>query len=214
MSRSIAERSSRRADILLAAERLFADKGYFAVSIRDIANSASVPIALIRYYFGRKEDLFRTIFEVHRHHIDERCEAMRRVSGRPGPARAARVIRAWTEPVLRERAGKAAEAFSVIMARSIWEAGPENRRIVECYYDPLAQTFTTAMCEALPASDRATVVWSYQFAVGALLTFIADSRVERLSNGSETTADPARGEQLIDFITAGFLASANPGKRR
>ena len=207
------ERTTRRADILRCAEMLFARKGYHAVSIRDIAAAASVPIALIRYYFGRKEELFGTIFETHRRYIDERCAAMRQVRGRAGPARAADVIRAWTEPVLRERAGSVGESFSIIVARSVWEAGEENRRIVERYYDPLAQTFIDAMCEALPSCDRATIVWNYQFALGALLMFIADNRVERLSGGTQTAADPSRGEQLTTFIIAGFtLAAQTPGR--
>ena len=201
------ERLDRRADILLAAETLFAERGYGGVTVRDIAAAAAVPIALVGYYFGRKEELLDFIFAYHRHYIDERCRAIEAVSGRPGGARAARIIRAWTEPVLRERTAKAAESFSTLVARSVWEAGSENRRIVERYYDPLARTFIKAMGEALPDRDEAAIVWSYQFALGALLTFIADTRVERLSDGRERTADPRRGEQLIAFITAGFMAA-------
>ena len=202
-----ADRGGRRADILLAAETLFAAKGYALVSVRDIAAAASVPVALIRYYFGRKEDLLGHIFESRRRTIDERCSAMREVRGRPGAARAGRIIRAWMEPVLRDRAEPAAESFSILVARSIWEAGDENRRIVEHYYDPLAQTFIACMCAALPGRDRASVIWGYQFALGALLAFIADARVERLSCGEERTADPSRGPQLAAFITTGFLAA-------
>ncbi len=204
------ERGSRRADILLAAETLFAAKGYASVSVRDIAAAASVPIALIRYHFGRKEDLLGYIFESRCRTIDERCFAMRQVTGKPGAARAGRIIRAWMEPVLRDRAEPAAEAFSILVARSIWEAGDENRRIVERYYDPLAQTFIACMCAALPDRDRASVIWGYQFALGALLAFIADARVERLSHGEERTADSRRGPQLTAFIITGFLAATAP----
>ena len=42
-------RPDRKADILLAAEKLFAQRGYHAVSIRQIAEEAGVPLALVGY---------------------------------------------------------------------------------------------------------------------------------------------------------------------
>ncbi|MFC0408676.1 TetR/AcrR family transcriptional regulator [Roseomonas elaeocarpi] len=203
----IEEGRDRRAEILRAAELLFAERGYAAVSIRDIAGAASVPIALVRYYFGRKEELFGFIFEAHRHLISERVEGIRAVGGPAGPARVERIVRAWAEPVLRERATEAANSFSVLVARSIWEADAVNRRIVEQYYDPLAHCFLAAMREALPGRDAASLVLAYEWSLGALLTFIADNRVERLSAGAVRAGDPQQAERLIRFIVAGFLAS-------
>lgn len=43
------------------ALRLFAEKGYHQVSIRDIADAASVNSASISYYFGGKFNLYRTL---------------------------------------------------------------------------------------------------------------------------------------------------------
>ena len=42
-------RPDRRAAILLAAEKLFAEHGYHAVSIRQIALEAQVPLALVHH---------------------------------------------------------------------------------------------------------------------------------------------------------------------
>ena len=153
-------RPDRRADILTAAEMLFADRGYASVSIRDIAAEAAVPIALIRYAVGRKEDLLAFIFERHHAAIDQRIAAIEAVTGPPGPVRAARILRAWTEPVLRERATSPGNTFSTLVARSVWEAGDENRRIVERYYDPLARCFIAAMKQALPRCEEASIIWA------------------------------------------------------
>jgi AcrR family transcriptional regulator len=49
--------------ILVAAEELFANQGFDGVSIREIANLAQVNSAMIYYYFGNKEDLYRSILE-------------------------------------------------------------------------------------------------------------------------------------------------------
>src|SRR6201996_4734848 len=49
--------------LLNAAEALFADKEFDAVTTRDIANRAKVNLALVHYYFGAKEKLFRAVLE-------------------------------------------------------------------------------------------------------------------------------------------------------
>lgn len=48
----------RRADVLVAARRLFAKRGYAQTSIRAIAQEADVNHALVVTYFGGKEALF------------------------------------------------------------------------------------------------------------------------------------------------------------
>jgi TetR/AcrR family transcriptional regulator len=60
--------NGRKEDIVNAAERLFSQDSYAAVSIRDIATAAGVNSALIRYHFGTKEDLYRRLFE-RRYHL-------------------------------------------------------------------------------------------------------------------------------------------------
>lgn len=56
------ERKSKRR-ILVTAEELFAARGYGETSIRDIAAKARVNSAMIHYYFGSKERLYRTVLE-------------------------------------------------------------------------------------------------------------------------------------------------------
>ena len=49
--------------ILDAAERLFADKGYSATSLRDITQEAEVNLAAVNYHFGSKEALLTALLE-------------------------------------------------------------------------------------------------------------------------------------------------------
>jgi len=45
--------------ILAAAQKLFALRGYDATSVRDICQEADVNVAMVNYYFGSKEGMFR-----------------------------------------------------------------------------------------------------------------------------------------------------------
>jgi TetR/AcrR family transcriptional regulator len=51
-----------RDKVLQTAERLFAEKGFAAVSIKDITNAAGVNLAAVTYHFGNKEKLFTAVF--------------------------------------------------------------------------------------------------------------------------------------------------------
>ena len=47
--------------VLQTAERLFAERGFDGVSIRDITNEAKVNLAAVTYHFGNKEKLFTAV---------------------------------------------------------------------------------------------------------------------------------------------------------
>lgn len=47
--------------IIRAADKLFTQKGYAATRTRDIAEEAGTNLALLNYYFGSKENLFKKV---------------------------------------------------------------------------------------------------------------------------------------------------------
>jgi AcrR family transcriptional regulator len=53
---------STRERLLDEAEALFAEKGYNAVSVREIIAAANCNLAAINYYFGTKENLYLEVF--------------------------------------------------------------------------------------------------------------------------------------------------------
>jgi AcrR family transcriptional regulator len=58
---SVAPEQQTAAALLKAAEKLFSEKGYEAVSTREIATAAGANLAAIRYHFGSKELLFNAV---------------------------------------------------------------------------------------------------------------------------------------------------------
>ena len=64
---------STKEQIVLAAERLFAERGYEGVSLREIGAAAgSGNNSAVQYHFGSKEQLVVAIFENRLTYIDDR----------------------------------------------------------------------------------------------------------------------------------------------
>jgi len=206
-------RPDRRHAILLAAEKLFARHGYHAVSIRQIADEAGVPLALVGYYFGPKNALFEAIFEHWNQTIERRLAALAEVPIDPADTRTLpRIIDAFTAPVLALRASSEGEYYARLVARELSHVTEEADRVLRHYFDPLANAFIDALQRALPHATRAQVAWGYQFALGALLHHLTDTRVERLSGG-EAQANDAAGSALLVAFIAGGLRAAMPRPR-
>jgi len=55
--------SERANQILAAADKLFGEQGYDAISVRDVAEAAGVNKALVFYYFDTKEALFERVMK-------------------------------------------------------------------------------------------------------------------------------------------------------
>ena len=184
-------RPDRRAAILLAAEKLFAEHGYHAVSIRQIALEAQVPLALVAYYYGQKHELFHAIFAHWRGTIDARMDLLREAQASPPDSgHLRRIVEAFVNPVLAMRASSEGEYYAQLVD----------------YFAPLAHAFIDALHAARPGTARTQVAWAYQFAMGALLHHLIDHRVERLSRGANTSHDPQAASLLIDFMAAGIAA--------
>jgi AcrR family transcriptional regulator len=62
-------RDATTAAILDAADVLFRERGYEAVTVRDIAERAGVSHALVHQYVGSKEDLFRAVLSGNDGHL-------------------------------------------------------------------------------------------------------------------------------------------------
>lgn len=200
-------RPDRKAAILLAAEKLFAQDGYDAVSLRRIAEEAGVPLALVGYYYGQKHELFEAVFAHWQGTIEDRLNGLRQALAAPLRDRLARLVEAFTGPVLRLRASPEGEYYALMVARELYHSREHTDRVLRAFFDPMAHAFIDALHQVLPQASRADAAWCYQFMLGALLHHISDDRVERLSQGRCRQADPAAAPMLNRFIVGGIQAA-------
>ncbi len=206
---------NRALAILLAAEKLFGERGYHAVSIRDIATEAGVPLALVAYYYGAKHELYHAIFESWQPAIEQRLARLNAaMAHKAAPNALEQVIEAFVAPVLALHADPQGRHYARMAARDLAAPTPEADRAHREFFDPMAHAFIDALHTLFKRRTRGDVAWCYQFMLGALLHFLSDVRVESLSRGENRAADPARKDTLVRFVAAGFRAVLGPAEVR
>ena len=203
--------AATKAAILVAAERLFALRGFQKVSVRDITADAGVNLASINYHFGSKDALLFEIFrrrtaELNRERARMLHEAADRHGGKP-PVRA--ILTALFAPPLRwsspEHERRIAVQF-IIRARS---EGTEAMREVLSTDVSHLRRFADALIAALPDMPPEEIYWRMHFALGMLHNnrFAEFDRLHVLSEGITRESDTeALLQRMVDFAEAGFLA--------
>jgi AcrR family transcriptional regulator len=198
--------------ILDAAEELFAQRGFYGVSLRDITQAARVDVALVGYHFGGKRELFTAVFERRAEVLNrermERLEAVRHAA-RPGAPALEAIINAFTAPLLERstRGGAGWKSYFALIAyvTNSPEFGPQ---MLTRHFDPLASRFIAVIREALPRCPPREIYWGYQFLTGALtLTFAETGRIDQLSGGLCRAMDlDSVHERLAPYMAAGLRA--------
>lgn len=203
-TRAAPDAANRRQGILLAAERLFARHGFHAVSMRDIASEAGVPVALVSYHYGGKQELYHAIFESWLPTVQQRRALLDAALAEAAPPTLEDVLRAFIGPLVAMNRDPAGQYFAKMAARDLASPTPESEQAQREFFDPMAHAFIDALQRFFPRRTRADVAWCYQFMLGAVLHHLSDVRIERLSQGQATAADPAREPMLVAFVSAGF----------
>ena len=73
---AMAKKIDTSATLLAAAKKVLRKSGYSALSTRDVAAAAGVPLSQIHYYFGSKEGLLLALFEYLNEELLDRQPAM------------------------------------------------------------------------------------------------------------------------------------------
>jgi AcrR family transcriptional regulator len=192
-----------RSAILNAAERLYADRGFGDVTLRDIVAAADVNLAAVNYHFGSKDELIAELFvtrslATNRERLNELKAAEQAGGGRAGIDA---ILRALVGPTLRGCLGPERERSTAarFMIRASIESVPPIRRIKNREIDHLRK-FAAAMRRSLPGRDEVDLYWGLHFALAMAHQTIRDS--ERLTKLSEGSCDLDDVVGIIERIVA------------
>src|SRR5690242_4083212 len=210
-----------RTAILAAAERLYADRGFGDVTLRDIVAEADVNLAAVNYHFGSKDELIAELFvtrslALNRERLRELRAAEERGGGR---AAVADILHALVGPSLRGCIGPERERSTAarFMIRASIESVPPIRRIRNREIDHLRK-FVTALRRALPDRSEAELYWGLHFALAMAQQTVRDSeRLTKLSEGKCDLDDVesviARVVDVADMALTKSTTSSRPASR-
>lgn len=204
--------------ILDSAERLFAERGYPGVTVRDITALAGVDAALAHHHFGSKQALFETVVARRAEVLiaDREVELARCMEDTGGRPALSDVVSAYIRPFYERSTSDDPGWKTYFKLLAKLNTSPEwAPKTFAASLDPIVLRFIDALRQAVPGVPEARYFWCYQFLAGALvITFAETGRIDRLSKGICRSGDLETAlSQLIPFIVGGadaILRSAMP----
>jgi AcrR family transcriptional regulator len=183
--------------ILDAAEKLIAEKGYAATSLRQIIAEAGVNLAAVHYHFGSKDELLNAVIQrkvgpVNVTRLQRLSAYEAEAKGKPVAVR--KILDAFLTPM-----GQAAGThpqFVRVMGRVVGERLLQT--VLDRNFPEVQERFFGALKRATPHLSEAEFRERTQFLIGVLSHTMCGSGVE---DGFET-----RVERMVRFLTGGFCA--------
>jgi TetR/AcrR family transcriptional regulator len=173
-----------RAAVLDAAEDLFAERGFDATRLEEVAERVGIRRASIVYHFRDKRELYEAVLGRVLGELRERIEAAL-ASGTPLASRIEAAVSAWVDFVGRR------PTLARILLREAADATPERGQALRAHTEPFTALirrhvferpgFRAARIDPIdPLHVASTVVGATVFLVAAMPALVPDRRLEPL----------------------------------
>jgi len=204
---------STREKLLDVAGRVFADRGYYAATVRDICAQAGSNVAAVNYHFRDKLGLYTEV--LHRSIKASHVEAMRSAFDQEGPPEKIlrAVIRARLEGACR---GDLAHQQLRILLHELTQPTPALKRILREVSQPIYERMLKVVGALirLPADSDTTRLCAHSIMGQIMLYALAGPLFERV--WPEFGLTPERADRIAEHIANFSLAYLREvgGKRR
>jgi AcrR family transcriptional regulator len=140
-----------RARLLATAERLFAERGFKMVTVREICRAAKANVAAVNYHFGDKMGLYREVLQGAIVAMRETSEAAREAGrGRSPEEQLRRYVSVFLHRVL--RGGR--ESFHRLVTREMNDPTPALDALVEQGLRPRIEYLSGLVAQILRCDPR------------------------------------------------------------
>lgn len=205
-----------RTRILDAAERLFAERGIEAVSVRAILEEAGLNVALAHYHFGSREGLIAGLLQARvAPRMAEVLRSIEEVDGRGRAASLEDVLRAYFVPLARWTVDQPRTAR--LLAQLEMSPSPEVRAQGEEAVRPATYRLADAVRVRLPPHVAPRQVFlRFMLVIGGPL-YVTTSWERLLQSarrrlGADVRIDPALlADEFVVFAAAGLRAVNRAG---
>lgn len=195
--------------ILDAAEKLFALHGRDGVTLKAIASGANVDTALIHYYFGDKDRVFRAVFARRAGEVNAaRIAAMDAYEAKVGDAKSIEgVLDVFLRPIY-EMVIEKGEGW-VYFAAIVGHANASHfggKDVMAENFDPIVQRFIGMLKDLAPNAPPERIYWFFDLVSSSLTHGLAQTgRIDDVSGGLCKSSDLASVlETMIAVFSAGF----------
>ena len=135
-----------RLRLLLAAESVFARKGFDGATVRDICDLAGMNVAAINYHFGDKERLYvATVRNAHACSIAD-AGPPPQLAGLPPAER----LRGFVAAMLKNMDAPVRPESMQLLMRELSQPSPATISVVEDFIRPMAMGLFAILAELLP----------------------------------------------------------------
>jgi AcrR family transcriptional regulator len=207
-----AKADKTRNDIVRAAEKLFAEKGFRAMTLRDVTRQAHVNLAAVNYHFGSKRELMLAVIRNRFEPIN--VERLRRLDAlvsehQPQPIPVDAIFAALFGPLFESANTEHGPDYALmqLIGRAITEPADFMRSMHKVFFNELSQRFMTELRRSCPRLSEEALQYRFFFVINTMLgTIIEQVRLENLSGGTLDATDFDKlVKQLTDFAVAGFI---------
>lgn len=193
------DKLSTKNRLLDAAEKLFADKGFDEVSVRDLAAAADVNVAAVNYHFQGKENLYHEVirrrFSLQKDAtLASLAEAMSQADDRPELDAIIRtIVNSYLEGALVRDVGP--RIMAAITREMHSNYNTRHMVVFKEMIAPIFAAFSTAMLAARPNLRQEDVNWLIASIVGQVHHFI----MRRVKFDSLDPTDEVRSFMVLAF---------------
>ncbi|WP_269522830.1 TetR/AcrR family transcriptional regulator [Coraliomargarita parva] len=211
VSQKSADRTRNR--IIKAAEKLFAEKGFRAMTLRDVTRLAKVNLAAVNYHFGSKTDLVRAVIWQRFEPINrERMEQLKSLieSHAPKPVPVEATLDALIRPLFKcmNQSGKPDTTLMQLIGRAITEPAEFIGPLHKDFFGELCCRFTDELRRSCPDMTEDELQCRFYLVVSTMLgSLIEQVRLNNLTDGKlDADQFDRMADELIHFVVAGFIA--------
>jgi len=200
-----------RGQIVKAAEKIFAEKGFRAMTLRAVTKAAHVNLAAVNYHFGSKTKLMRAVIRRRIEPIN--TERLRRLNAliaahAPSPIPLEDLFNALFRPLFDHATTEKGndQVFMQMVGRALTEPADFVRNMHKEFFTELSDRFLIELKRSCPELSEQQLQLRFYLAISTMLgTIVEQVRLENISGGklSGKDLDKLCGE-LTAFVVAGF----------
>jgi AcrR family transcriptional regulator len=192
-----------------AAEALLAQRGYYGVTMREVAVEAGMKLGTLTYHFATKDTLFRHVITRRAsEYVQLTDKSLAHALDQEMPTTET-IIRAYVSPALdlSQNGGSGWKNYMRLLGHAMNNRQDEDfiAPILE-NFDPLLRRIVDAFTRVHPNAEISKIHMALFFVEAAFIHILVEAGIlDRHSNGLCTSSDLIKiKEDMIPFFAAGF----------